>query len=144
METNKLVKPVLVDILRRKNLFFDDEIHSRHHFGARNSIFWRRDLLSSAFLCGKLHFLATTPVLVGILGRKTPFFGDDTRSRRLFEAKNSTFWRRHPFSSAFWGGKLLFLATTPVLVGILGRKTPFFGDETPSRRQFCAENSIFW
>ncbi|MCM3054545.1 MULTISPECIES: hypothetical protein [Bacillaceae] len=45
--------------------------------------------------------MATTPVLVGILVRKTPFFSDETRSRRLFEAKNSTFWRRHPFSSSF-------------------------------------------
>ncbi|MEL3959102.1 hypothetical protein NST17_18260 [Caldifermentibacillus hisashii] len=101
METNKLVKPVLVGILRRKNHFFDDEIHSRHHFGAENSIFWRRDLLSSAFLCGKLHFLATTPFLVDFLRRKTPFFGDDTLSRRHFEEGNAFFWRRDPFSSAF-------------------------------------------
>ncbi|MBU5342514.1 hypothetical protein [Caldifermentibacillus hisashii] len=41
------------------------------------------------------------PVLVDFLRRKNPLFGDDTRSRRLFEAKNSLFWRRHPFSSAF-------------------------------------------
>ncbi|KIO68367.1 hypothetical protein B4064_1006 [Caldibacillus thermoamylovorans] len=45
--------------------------------------------------------MATKPLVVGIFVRETPFFGDDTLSRRLFEAKNSLFWRRHPFSSAF-------------------------------------------
>ncbi|MGG3854128.1 hypothetical protein ABET36_06830, partial [Caldifermentibacillus hisashii] len=79
METNKSVKPFLVDFLRRKNLFFDDEILSRHHFGAGNSIFLRRDPFSSAFLSGKLYFLATRPFLVGILGRKNHFFDDETR-----------------------------------------------------------------
>ncbi|MEL3959104.1 hypothetical protein NST17_18270 [Caldifermentibacillus hisashii] len=42
-------RSILVGILRRKNHFFDDEIHSRHHFGAKNSIFWRRDPFSSPF-----------------------------------------------------------------------------------------------
>ncbi|MCB7069052.1 hypothetical protein LIZ76_03610 [Caldibacillus sp. 210928-DFI.2.22] len=45
--------------------------------------------------------MTTRSILVIILGRETPLFGDETRSRRLFEAKNSTFWRRDPFSSAF-------------------------------------------
>ncbi|WP_346200275.1 hypothetical protein NSQ96_17785 [Caldifermentibacillus hisashii] len=45
--------------------------------------------------------MATRPVLVGIFERETPFFGDETRSRRHFEVKNSFFWRRDPFSSAF-------------------------------------------
>ncbi|MEN0651057.1 hypothetical protein NSQ82_18950 [Caldifermentibacillus hisashii] len=66
--------PVLVDFLRRNTPFFGDETRSRHHFWAENSIFWRRDLLSSAFLCGKLHFLAARPVLVTILSRETSFF----------------------------------------------------------------------
>ncbi|WP_346207869.1 hypothetical protein NSS91_18775 [Caldifermentibacillus hisashii] len=144
METNKLVKPFLVDFLRRKNHFFDDEIHSRHHFWAENSIFWRRDLLSSAFLCGKLHFLATTPFLVDFLRREMPFFGDEIHSRHHFGAKNSTFWRRDLLSSAFWGGKLYFLATRPFLVGILRRKNHFFDDEIHSRHHFGAKNSIFW
>ncbi|WP_404996465.1 hypothetical protein [Caldifermentibacillus hisashii] len=42
-------RPVLVGILRRKNLFFDDEIHSRRHFELKNSFFWRRDPFSSSF-----------------------------------------------------------------------------------------------
>ncbi|MEN0650701.1 hypothetical protein NSQ82_17120 [Caldifermentibacillus hisashii] len=45
--------------------------------------------------------MATRPFLVVILSRKTPFFGDDTFSRRRFEAKNSFFWRRYLFSSSF-------------------------------------------
>ncbi|WP_200890287.1 hypothetical protein, partial [Caldibacillus thermoamylovorans] len=40
--------------------------------------------------------------------------------------------------------KLHFLATKPFLVVIFARKTPLFGDETLSRRHFCAKNSIFW
>ncbi|WP_363551343.1 hypothetical protein [Caldifermentibacillus hisashii] len=40
-------EPVLVTILRRETPFFDDEPRSRHHFGARNSIFWRRARISS-------------------------------------------------------------------------------------------------
>ncbi|WP_404996357.1 hypothetical protein [Caldifermentibacillus hisashii] len=83
-------------------------------------------------------------VLVVVFAPKTPFFGDETPSRRLFCAENSLFWRRHPFSSSFWGGKLTFLATKPLLVVVLGRKTHFFGDDTPSRRRFGAENSLFW
>ncbi|MCB7069050.1 hypothetical protein LIZ76_03600 [Caldibacillus sp. 210928-DFI.2.22] len=43
--------------------------------------------------------MSTRSILVIILGRKTLFFGDETPSRRLFCVGNSTFWRRHPFSS---------------------------------------------
>ncbi|KIO63987.1 hypothetical protein B4064_2918 [Caldibacillus thermoamylovorans] len=41
------------------------------------------------------------------------------------------------------GRKLLFLATSLNLVIIFDRKTPFFGDETISRRRFWAGNSYF-
>ncbi|WP_368974962.1 hypothetical protein NST61_18595 [Caldifermentibacillus hisashii] len=87
--------------------------------------------------------MVTRPLLVTIFGRKTLFFGDETPFRRHFCAEKSLFWRRDLFSSAFWGGKIHFLATTPVLVGILGRETPFFSDETLSRRLFEAEKSLF-
>ncbi|MFZ2462712.1 MAG: hypothetical protein WAW77_03600, partial [Caldibacillus thermoamylovorans] len=66
------------------------------------------------------------------------FFGDETRSRRCFCAENSLFWRRDPFSSPFWDRKRYFLATTPLIVVISVRKSPLFGDETPSHRRFCA------
>ncbi|MEG6532268.1 hypothetical protein [Caldibacillus thermoamylovorans] len=82
--------------------------------------------------------MATTPFLVVVLGRKTHFFGDETPYRRHFLAENSLFWRRHPFSSSFLRRKLLFLATTPLIVVISVRKSPLFGDETPSHRHFCA------
>ncbi|MEN0650788.1 hypothetical protein NSQ82_17560 [Caldifermentibacillus hisashii] len=127
---------VLVVIFRLEMLFFGDDTHSRRLFGTGNAIFWRRHSFSSSFLCGNLHFLATTPVLVVAFGRRTHFFGDETPSRRHFCAENSLFWRRHPFSSSFLCGKLTFLATTPFLVVVFGRKTHFFGDETPSRRRF--------
>ncbi|WP_368996857.1 hypothetical protein [Caldifermentibacillus hisashii] len=39
--------------------------------------------------------------LVVFFTRKTSFFGDETRSRRLFLAGNSLFWRRDPLSSSF-------------------------------------------
>ncbi|MCM3055403.1 hypothetical protein [Caldibacillus thermoamylovorans] len=42
-------KLILVAILRREMLFFDDETYSRRHFEARNALFWRRDLFSSPF-----------------------------------------------------------------------------------------------
>ncbi|WP_346200089.1 hypothetical protein NSQ96_15845 [Caldifermentibacillus hisashii] len=45
--------------------------------------------------------MATRPVLVVILSRETPFFGDEIHSRHLFEAENALFWRRDPFSSSF-------------------------------------------
>ncbi|WP_346200922.1 hypothetical protein NSQ96_09445 [Caldifermentibacillus hisashii] len=45
--------------------------------------------------------MMTGPILVTILRRKTPFFGDETNSRQHFEAKNALFWRRDPFSSSF-------------------------------------------
>ncbi|MCB5934444.1 hypothetical protein LJB62_05780 [Bacillus sp. DFI.2.34] len=42
-------RPFLVTILRQETPFFDDEIHSRHHFEVKNTRFWRRDLFSSPF-----------------------------------------------------------------------------------------------
>ncbi|MEC5273467.1 hypothetical protein [Caldifermentibacillus hisashii] len=36
------------------------------------------------------------------------------------------------------------MATRPFLVVILSREMPLFGDETLSRRHFCAKNSTFW
>ncbi|WP_235370400.1 hypothetical protein, partial [Caldibacillus thermoamylovorans] len=88
--------------------------------------------------------MATKPLLVVVFAPKTPFFGDETLSRRLFCAENSLFWRRHPFSSSLLGGKLLFLATKLVLVVFFRLEMLFFGDETRSRRRFCAEISTFW
>ncbi|MEK0285119.1 hypothetical protein [Caldifermentibacillus hisashii] len=120
----------LVVILSRETPFFGDEPFSRRYFWAENLIFWRRALFSSPFWGGKLDFLATRLFLVVILSRETPFFGDESFSRRYFWAENLIFWRRALFSSPFWGGKLDFLATSPVLVVILSRETPFFGDET--------------
>ncbi|WP_251246580.1 hypothetical protein [Caldibacillus thermoamylovorans] len=135
---------VLVVIFRLEMLFFGDETRSRRLFEAENSLFWRRDHFSSSLLGGKLHFLATKLFLVVILWRKTHFFGDETLSRRRFCAGNFFFWRRNSFSSSFCGGKLTFLATRSLLVVTFGRETPFFGDETRSRRHFCAEISFFW
>ncbi|MEK0288446.1 hypothetical protein, partial [Caldifermentibacillus hisashii] len=100
---------------------------SRRHFWVRNSTFWRRDT-----------FLVVT------FAWKTPLFGDETTSRHLFWAKNTIFWRRDSFSSSLLGEKLHFLATRPLLVTLFGRKTPFFDDETTSRRHFCSGNSTFW
>ncbi|WP_368974964.1 hypothetical protein NST61_18600 [Caldifermentibacillus hisashii] len=94
-------RSILVVILVRETPFFGDDTRSRRLFEAKNSIFWRRDPFSSTFLRGKLHFLATRPLFVVIFVLKNHFFGDETRSRRLFEAKNSPFWRRDPFSSSF-------------------------------------------
>ncbi|MCM3055599.1 MULTISPECIES: hypothetical protein [Bacillaceae] len=88
--------------------------------------------------------MTTRPILVAILSQKTPFFGGETYSRRHFEAENPIFWRRNLFSSPFCGRKLYFLATRPILVAILRRKIPFFGDETYSRHHFELENPIFW
>ncbi|MEN0664191.1 hypothetical protein [Caldifermentibacillus hisashii] len=82
--------------------------------------------------------MVTRPVLVVVLRPKMLFFGDDTLSRRRFCAEISTFWRRHPFSSSFLYGNLHFLATTPLIVVAFGRRTHFFGDDTPYRRHFCA------
>ncbi|MBU5340913.1 hypothetical protein [Caldifermentibacillus hisashii] len=137
-------KPVLVVFFWLETHFSGDEILSRRLFLARNSFFWRRDPLSSAFFGWKLTFLATKPVLVVFFWLETHFFGDETRSRRLFEPGNTLFWRRNPFSSSFFGWKLTFLATKPVLVVFLSRETLFFGDETRSRRLFLAGNSPFW
>ncbi|CEE02842.1 hypothetical protein BT1A1_3055 [Caldibacillus thermoamylovorans] len=125
-------------------LLFGDETRSRRLFCAEISTFWRRDPFSSSFLCRKLHFLATRPVLVVVFVRKSPLFGDETRSRRRFETENAIFWRRDHFSSSLLGGKLHFLATILVLVVILWRKTLLFGDETLSHRRFVPETSTFW
>ncbi|MEK0287175.1 hypothetical protein NSS91_04375 [Caldifermentibacillus hisashii] len=137
-------KPFLVVVLRRETPFFGDETLSRRRFEAGNSLFWRRDPFSSSFLGRKLLFLATRLFLVTILRRKSLVFSDETFSRRRFCAGNSFFWRRDPFSSSFLGRKLHFLATRPFLVVVLRQETPFFGDETISRRRFEARNSLFW
>ncbi|MEL3955928.1 hypothetical protein NST17_01630 [Caldifermentibacillus hisashii] len=88
--------------------------------------------------------MATRPLLVVFLSRKTAFFGDETTSRRRFEPQNRIFWRRDHFSSSFCAGKHYILATRPLLVVVLSRKTAFFGDETLSRRPFKPKNRIFW
>ncbi|WP_346200093.1 hypothetical protein NSQ96_15865 [Caldifermentibacillus hisashii] len=88
--------------------------------------------------------MATRPFLVTILSRKTPFFGDEIHSRHPFVAENALFWRRNPFSSSFFGRKLHFLATKPILVVTLSRKMLIFGDEILSRHHFKPENSLFW
>ncbi|MCB7070741.1 hypothetical protein LIZ76_12270 [Caldibacillus sp. 210928-DFI.2.22] len=72
--------------------------------------------------------MMTGPILVTILRRKTPFFGDETLSRRHFEAENALFGQRDLFSSTFRGEILPFLTTKLNLVTDFGRKTPFFGD----------------
>ncbi|MCB5934515.1 hypothetical protein LI012_06565 [Caldibacillus thermoamylovorans] len=94
-------RPFLVVILSRETPIFGDETLSRRRFWAGYSLFWRRDLFSSSFFGRKLHFLATRPFLVVVFGPETPFFGDETFSRRHFEAINALFWRRDPFSSSF-------------------------------------------
>ncbi|MCB5933330.1 hypothetical protein LJB62_00080 [Bacillus sp. DFI.2.34] len=119
-------RPFLVTTLSRKLLVFDDETLSRHHFGAEIAPFWRRNSFSSPFWGGKLTFLTTRPFLVTILGRKTPFFGDETLPRHHFEPKIARFWRRGPFSSSFFGRKLYFLATRPLLVVFLKHENYFF------------------
>ncbi|MEL3955923.1 hypothetical protein NST17_01605 [Caldifermentibacillus hisashii] len=53
--------------------------------------------------------MATRPLLVVFLSRKTSLFGDETTSRRLFEAGNSFFWRQDPFSSLIFGKALPIL-----------------------------------
>ncbi|MCB7076651.1 hypothetical protein LI012_07385 [Caldibacillus thermoamylovorans] len=138
------LKANIVAIFGRETPFFGDETLSRHHFEPGNATFWRRDHFSSSLLREKLHFLVTRLFLVVIFWPETPFFGDETFSRRHFCAKNSTFWRRDHFSSSLLRGKLHFLATRPLLVVIFMRESPFFGDETTSRRHFCAGNPIFW
>ncbi|MEN0663806.1 hypothetical protein [Caldifermentibacillus hisashii] len=45
--------------------------------------------------------MTTRFVLVTILRRKTPFFGDETYSRRHFELEKALFCRRDSFSSPF-------------------------------------------
>ncbi|WP_161522453.1 hypothetical protein [Caldibacillus thermoamylovorans] len=92
---------ILVAIFSRKTLFFGDEAYSRRHFWVRNSFFGRREPFSSPFSAEKPYFLATKPILVTILSRKTPFFDDENLSRHHFQPKNPIFWRRSPFSSPF-------------------------------------------
>ncbi|MCB7078185.1 hypothetical protein LI012_15385, partial [Caldibacillus thermoamylovorans] len=96
-------RPVLVVFLSRETLIFGDETRSRRLFEPGNTHFWRRDPLSSSFFGWKLIFLATRSVLVVFFWPETHFFGDETRSRRLFELGNTHFWRRNPFSSSFFG-----------------------------------------
>ncbi|MCM3477971.1 hypothetical protein [Caldibacillus thermoamylovorans] len=62
-------KRFLVAILREKTANFDDETYSRHHFEVKKALFWRRASFPSPFLVGKLHFLATRPVLVANFDR---------------------------------------------------------------------------
>ncbi|WP_160289692.1 hypothetical protein [Caldibacillus thermoamylovorans] len=45
--------------------------------------------------------MATRTLLVVVLRRKTQYFGGETTSRRLFEARKLLFWRRDHFSSSF-------------------------------------------
>ncbi|MGG3690680.1 hypothetical protein [Caldifermentibacillus hisashii] len=45
--------------------------------------------------------MATRPLLVVVFARETSFFGDETTSRRRFEARKLLFWRRDHFSSSF-------------------------------------------
>ncbi|WP_161522461.1 hypothetical protein [Caldibacillus thermoamylovorans] len=88
--------------------------------------------------------MATRSLLVVILSREMPLFGDETLSRRHFCAKNSIFWRRDHFSSSLLREKVHFLATRPVLVVIFWPETPFFDDETLSRHHFEVKNALFW
>ncbi|MCB7071739.1 hypothetical protein LIZ76_17695 [Caldibacillus sp. 210928-DFI.2.22] len=88
--------------------------------------------------------MTTKLVLVVFFLRETPFFGDETRSRRHFYARKSIFWRRDSFSSSLLREKLHFLATRSLLVVTFARKTPLFGDKTFSRRHFEPGNATFW
>ncbi|WP_368985402.1 hypothetical protein NST54_12575 [Caldifermentibacillus hisashii] len=45
--------------------------------------------------------MATKPNLVAVLKSKTPFFGDESKSRHHFEVRNASFWRRDQISSPF-------------------------------------------
>ncbi|MEK0287695.1 hypothetical protein [Caldifermentibacillus hisashii] len=45
--------------------------------------------------------MATKPILVAVLKSKTPFFGDESKSRHHLEPKNALFWRRNQISSPF-------------------------------------------
>ncbi|WP_346208149.1 hypothetical protein NSS91_03535 [Caldifermentibacillus hisashii] len=45
--------------------------------------------------------MATSRVLVVILSRETPFFGDEPFSRRYFWAENLIYWRRALISTSF-------------------------------------------
>ncbi|MEK6452757.1 hypothetical protein [Caldifermentibacillus hisashii] len=94
-------RPFLVTLFSRETPFFSDEILSRRRFVPGNLFFWRRDPFSSPFLAVKPRFLATRPLLVVVLKRENYFFGDETTSRRRFEARKLLFWRRDHFSSSF-------------------------------------------
>ena len=136
--------PILVAILGRETLNFDDEPQPRYHFGAENAQFWRRTPISSPILVEKCSILTTSPILVTNFGRKMLNFGDEPSSRHHFEPRNSNFWRRNPFSSPLGGGKCSFLATKPFLFTILWREILFFGEEPCSRHHFEARNTPFW
>ncbi|WP_346208151.1 hypothetical protein NSS91_03545 [Caldifermentibacillus hisashii] len=69
---------VLVVVFRSESHVFGDETLSRHHFELGNLIFWRRDLITSLFLCEKVVFLTTKPDLVANLKRETPHFTDES------------------------------------------------------------------
>ncbi|WP_152641910.1 hypothetical protein [Caldibacillus thermoamylovorans] len=128
-------KPVLVVFFWPETHFSGDETRSRRLFEPGNSFFWRRNPFSSSFFGRKLIFLATRSVLVVFFWLETHFFGDETRSRRLFEPGNSFFWRRDPFSSSFFGWKLTFLATKPVLVIIMAENYHFLATKIKKHRQ---------
>ncbi|WP_152617988.1 hypothetical protein [Caldibacillus thermoamylovorans] len=102
-------KPFLVVVLKRENYFFGDETTSRRRFESVNLLFWRRDHFSSSFGGGKPSFLATRPLLVVVLSHETSLFGDETLSRRRFEARKLLFWRRDHFSSLIFGKALPIL-----------------------------------
>ncbi|MEL3958819.1 hypothetical protein NST17_16795 [Caldifermentibacillus hisashii] len=88
--------------------------------------------------------MATTPLLVVILWRKTLLFGDETLSRRRFCAGNFFFWRRDPFSSSFLRRKTSFFGDETRSRRRFVPETPLFGDDTLSRRRFVPETSTFW
>jgi len=137
-------RPFLVTNLRWKLLYFGDETQSRHQFWARDACFWRRDPFSSPILGENCLFLTTRPVLVTNFGWELLVFDDETYSRHQFEVKTACFWRRGRISSPFWGGKVSFLTTRPVLVTILGWELLVFDDETRSRHQFWVRTACFW
>ncbi|WP_404996088.1 hypothetical protein [Caldifermentibacillus hisashii] len=45
--------------------------------------------------------MATKSILVAVLKSKTPFFGDESKSRHHLEVRNASFWRRDQISSPF-------------------------------------------
>ncbi|MCB5935740.1 hypothetical protein LI012_07790 [Caldibacillus thermoamylovorans] len=88
--------------------------------------------------------MATSLVFVATFGRETLVFDDEPGSRHHFSVRYDHFWRRDLYSSPFFGGKSMFLATRSVLVTILRRETLFFGDKPRFRRHFWLRNACFW